>query len=275
MGGAVHAARVAEGQRAVVEAGDVGVSQFLHRYGLDAESVRDLARREFNELWHRYMASPEWMRLRRAILQRATADAEKRSAQVRALTVRGLEWPFRMIGNCERCFQAAGVDVHHETYIRRFQESPDDLLLVCRACHEFLSGRAADDPAERLWAFVEEMNVQMRAEVAEYEVTKARREAQLAEAEARLAKAQERRRALEAALEAEEAELQESSRRHDQEMKRKRAALALQIACGECLFELYDERTIRIMAEVYTQSPDPADFQPEEWAALMGILDAI
>jgi hypothetical protein len=39
--------------------------------------------------------------------------------------------------------------VHHTTYIRKYRERPEDLLAVCRPCHEFLSGRGDVDPRSR------------------------------------------------------------------------------------------------------------------------------
>lgn len=57
-----------------------------------------------------YLRSPEW---------RAKADAV-------------LE---RDRGRCRRC-DAAAEDVHHLTYERIFCEDLDDLIALCRTCHE-------------------------------------------------------------------------------------------------------------------------------------------
>ena len=72
----------------------------------------------------RYLASREW-----AVLKRG----------VRA----------RSFGICERCRRAPYEQTHHVTYTRRGQERLEDLLGVCRPCHEYLSAQRDDDP--KLW----------------------------------------------------------------------------------------------------------------------------
>lgn len=63
----------------------------------------------------RYLASREWALKKRA--------ARSRSG-----------------GTCERCGQAPSAHVHHLTYERIGEELLEDLLDVCRGCHEWLSG---------------------------------------------------------------------------------------------------------------------------------------
>jgi len=50
-------------------------------------------------------------------------------------------------GICERCASRPIKNVHHLTYENLGQESPLDLLGVCRPCHEYLSAERDDDPA--------------------------------------------------------------------------------------------------------------------------------
>ena len=47
---------------------------------------------------------------------------------------------------CERCDAAPVRATHHLTYERVGREDLDDLLGVCSDCHEFLSGKAENDP---------------------------------------------------------------------------------------------------------------------------------
>ena len=67
------------------------------------------------------MAGREWALLKRAVLQRAG------------------DW-------CERCFRHPVAQIHHVTYLRRFEERETDLQALCDGCHGFLSARQDDDP---------------------------------------------------------------------------------------------------------------------------------
>lgn len=51
-------------------------------------------------------------------------------------------------GLCYRCLSAPIDDVHHLTYERVGHEDTEDLIGVCRPCHEYLAARRDDDPAE-------------------------------------------------------------------------------------------------------------------------------
>jgi hypothetical protein len=52
-------------------------------------------------------------------------------------------------GVCERCRVNGGENVHHLTYARKYNEPLDDLLHLCRGCHEFISGVSDVDPKPR------------------------------------------------------------------------------------------------------------------------------
>ena len=80
---------------------------------------RDLAKRE---VWNRYMASRDWQLKRRKALERAGGRCEKHGGATDFL------------------------QVHHLTYIRRFREALDDLQVICRACHDFVSGVSDIEP---------------------------------------------------------------------------------------------------------------------------------
>jgi uracil-DNA glycosylase family 4 len=71
-----------------------------------------------------YMASREWALIKEAVRARSG-------------------------GICERCRLVPGENVHHQTYARIYRERLEDLLHVCRPCHEFISGKSHHDPAAR------------------------------------------------------------------------------------------------------------------------------
>jgi 5-methylcytosine-specific restriction endonuclease McrA len=59
-----------------------------------------------------YLMSPKWKDFRKGIIRK-----------------RGRK--------CENCGQTHGkIDLHHLTYIRIFNELPEDVQLLCRVCHE-------------------------------------------------------------------------------------------------------------------------------------------
>ena len=72
--------------------------------------------------YYEYLASREWRLKRKQKIERAG------------------RW-------CERCHERPIENVHHLTYERLGNERQDDLLGVCRACHEFLSAERYDDPS--------------------------------------------------------------------------------------------------------------------------------
>ena len=39
-------------------------------------------------------------------------------------------------GFCEDCGARIGLDVHHRSYERKGNERPEDLVAVCRQCHQ-------------------------------------------------------------------------------------------------------------------------------------------
>src|SRR5262249_55666617 len=74
---------------------------------------------EFKELWEAYLKSPYWLARKSMVFARAK-------------------------GRCENCEKAPAVDCHHLHYAHRFKEPLEDLLAVCRTCHNFFSKRGAD-----------------------------------------------------------------------------------------------------------------------------------
>lgn len=72
--------------------------------------------------YHRYLASREWREKRKEV-------------------IKGND------GLCYRCLSAPIKDVHHVTYERIGHEGPDDLIGLCRPCHEYLAAERDDDPA--------------------------------------------------------------------------------------------------------------------------------
>ena len=49
-------------------------------------------------------------------------------------------------GKCERCKNAPSDAVHHLTYARKYNELPEDLIDICRPCHDFTHGKSDADP---------------------------------------------------------------------------------------------------------------------------------
>ena len=72
--------------------------------------------------YYRYMASREWALKKEAVKERSG-------------------------GICERCKTGPHQNTHHLTYEHLGDERLDELQGVCRACHEWLSGKREDDPA--------------------------------------------------------------------------------------------------------------------------------
>jgi hypothetical protein len=58
-----------------------------------------------------YLVSPHWQELR-----------------VQTIAERG--------NKCERCGGEVKIDLHHKTYKNKGHEKPEDLILLCRKCHE-------------------------------------------------------------------------------------------------------------------------------------------
>jgi hypothetical protein len=49
-------------------------------------------------------------------------------------------------GVCERCKRAPAENVHHQTYDSIYAEQLEDLVHLCRPCHEFVSDLTPVDP---------------------------------------------------------------------------------------------------------------------------------
>lgn len=71
-----------------------------------------------------YLASREWGVLKEAVHKRAD-------------------------GTCERCRKNPIGAVHHQTYVRKYQEKLDDLVGLCKDCHAFTHGKSDKDPAAK------------------------------------------------------------------------------------------------------------------------------
>lgn len=68
------------------------------------------------EWYQSYLASPAWARMRRRVLSRDQ-------------------------GMCQWC-HAPATEIHHFTYERVGYETPEDLIALCRECHQREHGRA-------------------------------------------------------------------------------------------------------------------------------------
>ncbi|PQO28079.1 hypothetical protein C5Y96_17050 [Blastopirellula marina] len=81
-----------------------------------------------------YLGSDEWRAIRRAKVQQAAGRCERCSAN--------------------DCQEDRGDHMHHLTYAHIYDEANhmDDLMLVCKECHEYLHGRRLEDPANMTFA---------------------------------------------------------------------------------------------------------------------------
>lgn len=73
--------------------------------------------------YHRYMASREWALKKRAVRERSGGD-------------------------CERCEHRKMAQVHHLSYQHLGNEPLEDLLGVCKWCHEYESAKRDVDPVD-------------------------------------------------------------------------------------------------------------------------------
>lgn len=55
----------------------------------------------------------------------------------------------RANGICERCHKRPATDPHHKHYNTLGRERPEDLLAVCRPCHDILTREMEDEREER------------------------------------------------------------------------------------------------------------------------------
>lgn len=65
----------------------------------------------YRERYDAYMVSAEWRERRHAVLKRDNQE-------------------------CRQCGERHGLTVHHLTYARVFRERLEDLITLCRNCHE-------------------------------------------------------------------------------------------------------------------------------------------
>lgn len=73
------------------------------------------------EKYQAYLASREWALMRNKVIARSG-------------------------GICERCKVNRMDHVHHMTYIRKYNEKPEDLRALCKPCHDFTHGKSHTDP---------------------------------------------------------------------------------------------------------------------------------
>lgn len=63
----------------------------------------------------KYIKSKEWAKVRQLILKQRKV--------------------------CEKCGTKSRLHIHHLTYVRLGKELPEDLVVLCRPCHEIAHGR--------------------------------------------------------------------------------------------------------------------------------------
>lgn len=78
------------------------------------------------EIYTKHLRSPAWKRFRRLILARSN-------------------------GNCEQCgLTAKPLCVHHRTYLRLGAELPEDVVALCKGCHDLAHLRIKGTAHKRL-----------------------------------------------------------------------------------------------------------------------------
>jgi len=55
----------------------------------------------------------------------------------------------RARGSCELCQRAEAREAHHTTYERVGQEKPDDMVALCRHCHQHITDNGLDRLSRR------------------------------------------------------------------------------------------------------------------------------
>ena len=70
---------------------------------------------QFKKKYHDYLKTDSWRKKRKKVLIRDN-------------------W------TCQKCHEQRASDIHHLTYVRIFRERMEDLMAVCRKCHEELHG---------------------------------------------------------------------------------------------------------------------------------------
>ena len=88
----------------------------------------NVPRKRKGETWHRwygrYLRCDHWLKTRAAALARGNHA-------------------------CAHCGTAKRLQVHHLTYRTLRNERPQDLIVLCEACHRFAHGLDTDDPISR------------------------------------------------------------------------------------------------------------------------------
>jgi len=70
-----------------------------------------------------YLKTIHWQRMRHQVLKRA--------------------------GNkCQVCKHDSELNVHHNNYANLWDEQPEDLIVLCKSCHELYHGVLPEEPAE-------------------------------------------------------------------------------------------------------------------------------
>ena len=82
--------------------------------------VAERHRNERKALYHEYLSSPEWKRIRNSVVARAD-------------------------GQCEGCAERRADDVHHMSYDHQGAEFLFELVALCRGCHKRWHGRDNTD----------------------------------------------------------------------------------------------------------------------------------
>lgn len=87
-----------------------------------------------DEKYGQYLCSREWAEKRQAVINRCR-------------------------GVCERCRVNPVANVHHLTYVRKYNERLEDLQGLCRGCHEFIHAKSTVDMKKQKLLFVDALPI--------------------------------------------------------------------------------------------------------------------
>ena len=104
------------------DAHDKAASDYFHEYlsvisQVQTQRTVHLDYAESKRRYDEYLLSPEWKERRNRIVRRDK-------------------------NQCQSCASKSQLNVHHLTYARIGNEHDDDLVTVCRACHQRIHGKA-------------------------------------------------------------------------------------------------------------------------------------
>ena len=92
------------------------VQELTKEFLADSQKYFDEQQSRFNKTYHAYLKSVDWQKLKFAVYERDNYRCKQ----------------------CQRSLAKMNGNVHHTTYVNVYDESLDDLELVCKDCHQLI-----------------------------------------------------------------------------------------------------------------------------------------